>query len=226
MPGYKKSKISKAIGTGGYAPPGSFCSVSLSFVIVQGTPSVVLTPPTTMEATNTDGSSFSVGSYVQAATYQTTTDTVHMESYLDTENALDTNTSFGMTYSESNTGSAADNIAAFALRPNTMSGAGSGLLLDGVSGSPVLSGMTVPVGTYKAAMDLDHAAKTCAFKDNQGQTATLSTKASSWENNPVYIAGTSIAGNVTNSALKSTWNPGTQADQLETAGSVSPCEAS
>jgi len=213
---------------GSWPSPGAFCGVNLNFLVVQGTPTVNLTPPTTMTGVNTDGSSFSVGFYAQNDTYTTTTgQTIHMEHYLDREAQADVDNGMGMAFASANTGAQTDNIAGYNLRPNSPAGPGLGLLLDAVSGAPALTNMTIPTdGSYIAALDLNHTSKTCAFKDNQAQTAVLSTKVSAWEAAPVYITATSIAGNVLGASIESTWNPGTQADQLPTVGSVRPCEAS
>lgn len=204
-------------------PVPTYCGVNLTFLTIQGTPSVVVTDTTTMTATNIDGSSFSVGAYFQTASYQSTTATVHQEISLTAESQVGSFNSIGMVFAASN--SSTDNIAGFSLRPNTGSGAGSGTLLDAVSGGTVLSNMTVPVGSYVASLDLNHATKVCTFKDNQGQTTTLSVKNSAWEAAPVYVGAGPIAGNTLNDSIQCSWNPGTAVDQLQTTGAVQPCEA-
>jgi len=213
---------------GSWSAHGGFCGVSLSFVSILGTPQVTLTPPTTITAVNPDGAPFSIGIYYQDTPYTTTSgEVVHMEQYLDAESPASASNGMVMAYSENPTGSVGRTISGYNLRINSGAGAGAGILLDIITGAPVLTNMTIPNdGSYVAALDLDHTAKTCAFKDNQGRSGALTTKASSWESSPVYIAATSLAGGVLGDSVQTTWNPGTQSNQLPTTGSIRPCEAS
>ena len=182
---------------------------------------------TVFTALNNVPTSPNVAVAVSADTFSSSSDTVHFEQYFDAEAQASNTNSFTMALTDTvpATGNPAETIAGYQLRPNTLS-PNTGILLDSIGGGPLITGMNVIAGVYKCAVDINTNAQTVQFKDSLANSVALGVKVSSWNTTPIVNIFGSFAGDNLNDSIETTFNPGTEADQLPTVGSVRPCEAS
>lgn len=224
-------------GTSEYTPGGggSFCPSNPAYpqLVVFGNPQITQTPVADFTAVNPDGA-FSVGGFGSSAGFQSTSDVVHQEGVFLEEAQVGALNSLGMAFLSTDPGLGTFVIiCSFSFRPNTGMGPGNGVILDGIGGGPILSGITseseVIAGAgngYTVKLDLDTAAQTCAFEDSEGNTVALGMAAPGWNASTVYVGANVAAGATLADSTAMRWNPGIMADRLPTGGAVRPCEAS
>lgn len=202
-------------------------------LVVFGTPQIVQTPATDFTAANPDGA-YSVGGFGSSVGFQSITDTVHQEGVFLDEAQVGALNSFGLGFISTDPAVGPFVIVcSFSFRPNTGSGPGNGVVLDGIGGGPIVSGITsvseaiAGAGNgYTVKLDLNTTTQTCAFEDSEGNTAALGMTAPGWNLNDVYVGANVAAGATLGDSLAMRWNPGTEANRLPTSGAVRPCEAS
>lgn len=196
--------------------------LSLSSVDIGGT-------QTTGIATLSDNSSQITGTNLTPSTgnntvsfesvgFITSTDVVHIEGKFVSQ--VGTGNLVGCGYSDNDPFSAfGDTVTAVFAIPS------SGLLLDGVSGSPVETSVTMNPN-YAFSVDLTSSAGTAAYKDTEGNSGALTVKVGYNNSNRVFVITAANSGDSLNDQAVTNLNAGVTTDLLPTSGAVSPCQAS